>query len=106
MKWFGKIAFSNQIEKEPGEWVDEPILKDYYGDLLKNYKSSNDSSASNPDISISNQLSVVADPFLLNSFHKILYVTFMGAKWKVKSVDVQFPRMTLEFGELYKEDMR
>jgi hypothetical protein len=104
MKWFGKIAFSNQIEKEPGVWEDEPVLRDYYGDVLKNYKSNDSSSASNPDINISNQLSVVADPFLLNSFHKILYVTFMGAKWRVKSVDVQYPRMSFEFGGLYTED--
>lgn len=105
MKWFGQIAFSNQVETEPGVWEDNaPIVRDYYGDVLKNYKRDNAASSSNSDISVSNQLSVVADPFLLNSFHKILYVTFMEAKWRVNSVDIQYPRMTIDFGGLYKED--
>ena len=86
MKWFGQIAFSNQVEVEPGVWEDNnPIIRDYFGDVIKNYKRDNVASSSNPDISVSNQLSVVADPFLLNSFHDILYVTFLGAKWRVSS---------------------
>lgn len=105
MKWFGQIAFSNQVETEPGVWEDAPIVRDYFGDVLKNYKRDNASSTSNSDISVSNQLSVVADPFLLNSFHDILYVTFMGAKWRVSSVDIQYPRMTIDFSGLYKEDL-
>ena len=105
MKWFGQIAFSNQVEVEPGVWEDNnPIIRDYFGDVIKNYKRDNVASSSNPDISVSNQLSVVADPFLLNSFHDILYVTFMGAKWRVSSVDIQYPRMLIDFGGLYKED--
>lgn len=105
MKWFGQIAFSNQVETEPGVYEDnDPILRDYYGDVIKNYKRDNSASTSNPDISISNQLSVVADPFLLNSFHEILYVTFMGTKWSVSSVDIQYPRMVIDFGNKYGED--
>lgn len=104
MKWFGKIAFSDQHETEPGVWEDEPVVRDYFGDVLKNYKRDNTTSTMNSEISVSNQLSVVADPFLLNSFHKILYVEFMGAKWRVSSVDVQYPRMILDFGGLFKED--
>ena len=104
MKWFGKIAFSNLSETEPGTWEDEPIERDYFGDISKMYKRSNDSSTINPDLTLSNQLSVVADPFLLDSFDKILYVTFMNSKWKVDSVELQYPRMTLSFGGLYKKD--
>ncbi len=104
MKWFGKIAFSNQSEVEPGVWEDVPVERDYFGDILKTYKRDNNSSTSNPDLTFSNQLSVVADPFLLDSFDKILYVTFMNSKWKVDSVELQYPRMTLTFGGLYKKD--
>ena len=55
MKWFGQIAFSNQVEVEPGVWEDNnPIIRDYFGDVIKNYKRDNIASSSNPDISASN----------------------------------------------------
>ena len=35
MKWFGQIAFSNQVEVEPGVWEDNnPIIRDYFGDVV------------------------------------------------------------------------
>lgn len=104
MKWYGQIAYSNQIETEPGIFEDVPEVRNYYGDVLKVYKRDETGSQINPDISVSNQLSVVADPFLMNSFHKILYVTFGGAKWKVSSVEVQYPRLLIQFGGLYSEE--
>ncbi len=104
MKWYGEIAFSNQQETEPGVWEDVPIVRDYFGELIKNYRRDNVGSNSNADITLSNQLSVVVDPFLLNSFHEILYVTYNGVKWRVNSVDIQYPKMTLDFGGLYKEE--
>lgn len=104
MKWFGKIGFSNQSEGEVGVWEDKPIERDYFGDISKSSKRDSIASTTNPDITISNQLSVVADPFLLDSFDRILYVTFMHSKWKVDSVELQYPRMTLTFGSLYRKD--
>ena len=72
--------------------------------MIKNYRRDSTGSNSNLDVTLSNQLSVVVDPFLLNSFHEILYVTYNGAKWRVSSVDIQYPKMILDFGGLYKEE--
>lgn len=104
MKWFGKIAFTDQ--EDDGTGIFKPIIteREYYGDLIRNSKRNENSSVINPDITLTNQLSVVADPFLLNSFHTIAYVTFAGAKWKVSSVEVNYPRLTLSFGSLYNAD--
>lgn len=104
MKWFGEIAFSNQEETDVDVWEDKPIVRQYYGDLNKNYKSDQLADNINSTVSVTNTLSVVADPFLLESFHKILYVTFMGQKWRVSNVEVGYPRLTLNFGSLYLEE--
>jgi len=57
----------------------------------------------NDDISISNQISIIADPFANNNFHAMKYVVFMGAKWKVSEVTVEYPRLILSIGGLYNE---
>jgi len=102
MKWFGNIAFSNQVETEPGIWEDKPVIRQYFGDLLRLSKRDQLSDQINRDIAVTNQLSVIADPYLLDSFQNILYVEFMGSKWRVSSVEVGYPRLTLTFGNLYK----
>lgn len=104
MKWYGQIAYAEEIETDVDVIETKPVEYDYFGDLLKNYKRNNLSDSINTNITISNQLSVVADSRLMKNFHKILYVTFGGAKWTVSSVDVVPPRMILTFGELYKEE--
>lgn len=104
MKWYGKIAFRNQVE-EDYVWRDEPIIKEYYGDVSRlSKRDQTTSETTNPDITITNTLSIVADPFLLNSFDTIEYVEFMGSKWRVSSVEVGYPRLTLTLGSLFKED--
>ncbi len=103
MKWYGTIAFSNQEEGEPDIWEDNTIKRNYYGELVRLSKR-DQLQDSNPDITLSNQLVIMADPYLLNSFQNILYVTCNNAKWRVSSVEVNYPRLTLSFGSLYKED--
>lgn len=107
MKWYGTIAYDEMVESEvePDVWESIPKEVQYFGDVLKNYKTNQWSQDStNNDISVSNQISIVADAYLMNYFHKILWVTFGGAKWKVQSVDVQPPRLVLTLGNLYVEE--
>lgn len=106
MMWYGQIAFSHQTKDETGVVDDHPILKNYYGQVIRNSKRDQLQNI-NPNLSITNQISVIADPFLETSFHDILYVTFMGSKWRVSSVEVQpnNPRLTINISELYKEDI-
>lgn len=107
MKWMGTVAYDEQVlsEVEPDVWESTPKTVQYFGDVLKNNKTNQGSdSSTNGDISVNNQISVLADPYLMNNFYKILWVTFGGAKWKVSSVDVQPPRLVLTLGSLYVEE--
>lgn len=103
MKWFGDIAFSTEVEVERGLIENRLIIKQYFGDVIKNTQRDPNNQV-NHNFTVNNQLSVVADPFAFGSFHEIVYVTFMGAKWRVNSVDVQYPRLILSIGDLYKEE--
>lgn len=103
MNWYGEIAFNNQVETEPGIYENKPVKRYYYGDLTRDSKR-DQLQGINPDIVLVNQLTIVADPYLQNSFHDILYVTLNKTKWRVSSVEETYPTITLHFGQLYKEE--
>ncbi len=104
MKWYGIVAFreTKESEESPGVWINEITKKYYYGDLTRNLSRRLENSSNlNDDISISNQLSIVADPFANEHFHNILYVEIASQKWKISEVEVVFPRLLLTIGKLY-----
>lgn len=102
MKWFGKIGYEVTEETSPGIWSSTPVERNYYGDIIRNssrWSASSDST--NGDINVSNQISIVADPFAYQNFHSIKYVEFMGALWNVSNIEVQRPRLILTVGGVY-----
>ena len=100
-RYGGKIGFAVTKEPKPGVWVDEITERTYYGDLTRNTRRLQSSGNLNDNLVISNELSIVADPYANENFHAIRYAVFMGAKWKINSVQVQYPRLILELGEVY-----
>lgn len=103
-KWFGKIGFATTVETAPGVWNEEIVSRDYYGDLIRNTRRLQSSSDKlNDDVNISNEISILADPYANENFHAMRYAEFMNAKWKISSVEVQYPRLILSLGGLYNE---
>lgn len=101
MKYYGTIGYAVTEETRPGVWEEKITERTYYGDVLRNVKRSENSENLNDNINISNSLSIVADPFAYQNFHAIRYATFMGTKWEVSSVEVQYPRLILSIGGEY-----
>ena len=102
-KFCGVIGYVITEETEPGIYVEEIVENQYYGDVIKNTRRLQEGTKVNDDITISNQVSIIADPFANNNFHAMRYVEFMGAKWKITNVEVQYPRLILTIGGLYNE---
>ena len=102
-KFCGLIGYAITRETEPGIYVEEIVENEYYGDVIRNTRRLREAAKVNDDINISNQLSIVADPFANNNFHAMRYIVFMGTKWKITEVEVQYPRLILSIGGLYNE---
>ena len=103
-KFFGKVGYGVTEETRPGIWKPAIIEKEYFGDLVRNMHRLENANQVNDNINISNEISIVADPFAYENFHLMKYVTYMGSKWKINSVEVQYPRLILSIGGLYNED--
>jgi len=101
-KFYGLIGYATPVETEPGIWDDEITERTYAGDLTRNTSRwSTNSSSTNDDLNISNLISIIADPFAYQNFHSMKYVEFMGTKWKITNVEVQYPRLILTVGGVY-----
>ena len=100
-KFFGKIGYAETVETTPGVWEEKIAEREYFGDLIRNTRSLQSGEQLNDNINISNEISIVADPFAYENFHSMRYVEFMNAKWKISSVEVQYPRLILSVGGLY-----
>lgn len=101
MKWHGAIGYAETKETRPGIWEDSVTEKQYCGDVIRNSRRLQSSDKLNDDIVVNNEISIVSDPFLNQNFHKIKYIEFMGTKWTVSNVDVQYPRLLLTLGSVY-----
>lgn len=100
-KFYGKIGFAETVETTPGVWKEKIVDYSYFGDIIRNARRLQSSDQLNDDINISNEISIVADPYANQNFHSMRYVEFMGAKWKITNVEVRYPRLILTVGGVY-----
>lgn len=102
-KFYGKIGYIDTVESEPGYWEEKAIEREYYGDITRNTSRYQQDGHVNEDIVVNNVLSIVADPYANKNFQHMRYVEWMGAKWKISNVEVQYPRLLLTLGGVYHE---
>lgn len=102
-KFYGKVGYLTTSETRPGIWAEDIVEKNYYGDVSKKMSKWQVGEGLNDDKTYSAEISIVADAFAYENFSNIKYIEFMGAKWKVNSIEIQRPRLILTMGGLYNE---
>ena len=102
-KYTGVIGYAKTEKISPGVWGNTSIIeKPYCGDVIRNNLGWNNSSKGTIDnLSIDNRISIIADSFAIENSKFMKYITYMGAKWKIKSFEIQYPRMILTMGDEY-----
>lgn len=102
-KFYGAIGFAETVETTPGVWEHQIVERNHRGELTRNNRRLQTTSQVNDNLNISNQISILADPYADQNFHSIIYAKFMGAKWKVTDIEVQPPRLILTLGGVYND---
>lgn len=100
-KWAGQIGFGVQTEVKPGIFKEVITPRVYKGDehRVSRRLQGDDRLSENP--TISNEISIIADAFAFENFQNIRYIVWHGAKWKIKTITVERPRLVLEIGDVY-----
>ena len=100
-KWSGNIGYAETVETEPGIWEEQITEHHHYGDVIHNNMRYQTTNKVNDNITISNQISVVATLYANKHINQMKYVEFMGTKWKISDIEVQYHRLILTLGEVY-----
>lgn len=101
-KYCGIIGFVQQEETRPGIWEEVTTERRYYGDILKNLARHQTANQLNDDFQISDEISIIADPYARENFSSIKYINYFGANWKISNIDASNPpRLVLSLGGVY-----
>lgn len=104
MKYYGTIGYAVTEETRPGVWKETITERNYSGDFSKITRRLAASDDVNDDINVSNEISILADPYAKENFFAMRYATYMGVKWKITNVALQYPRLILTLGGLYNAE--
>lgn len=103
-KYYGTVGYAETVETRPGVWVEGITEKSYQMDILRRNLRWQNSGNLNDDLVISNEVSLIADPYAFEHLGNIKYVSFLNSKWKVTSIEVDAPRLKLSIGGVYNEE--
>lgn len=101
-KFYDCIGFQQQKEVRPGIFQPVIVERKYMGDILRDSRRFNSvADKVNDDIVMSNEFSILADPFALNNFSTAVYVMYMKQRFKISSIEVLYPRLKISVGGVY-----
>lgn len=100
-KFYGRVGYAEQAEVKPGVVEDVITERMYYGDVVRDTRNLSEGENFHKDLSVSNEIRIVADAYALDHFFALRYVEWAGELWTVSSVEVQRPRLLLRLGEVY-----
>ena len=104
MKYFGKIGFwLEDYEYKPGRYKSQMVEKDYYGDVLtyKKFRQNNEQ-VNNNALQLNNEFSILGNTFAQEHLGNIRYITYLGTKWSVTNITIDYPRIKFSVGGEYK----
>lgn len=105
-KYYGAIGYNRTEEVRPGVYKETVTERKYSGDVIQAFRRTETGDGVNDNLNVNVRISIVADPFANENFYSIVYAEWMGAKWKVTSVEPQYPRLILSVGGLYNGQSR
>lgn len=103
MKWYGKVGYEIQEEVSPGVWAPRIVERQYYGELLRKIRHFQNSGEVNDDVQLNMELRILADAYAFEHYGDIRYVEVQNSKWKISSVQVERPRLVVNFGGVYHD---
>lgn len=100
-KFFGKIGYAELAETSPGVWEEKITEHEHYGKVVRNTSKLVTSDNLNDNVDVNTEISIIADTYAIENFSSMRYIEYMGAKWKITTVEPKYPRLILSIGGLY-----
>ena len=102
-RFYGSIGFAIMQETRPGIFEEVYVEHPYKGDVIRNNRQWSPSEHLNDNITINNEISIIADSFINCHFGVMRYVKWMGQAFEITSamIDTERHRITLTIGGVF-----
>ncbi len=100
-KFRGTIGFVYEIETSPDVWTQEAVERVYRGDKVRCSRRWEKTDSLNDDLVINEEISIVADSYLLENLYAMRYVKIGDVAWRITSISQERPRVVLDIGGIY-----
>ena len=100
-KFYGIIGYEVLDESIPSVWTPTIVERQVAGELIKNHHRLENGVGVNDDVTFSNDLSILADPYARDHFQNMRYILWHGQRWKIIGVSVEWPRLKLTIGGVW-----
>lgn len=100
-KFRGVIGLVDDVETSPDVYEQKAVERKYRGDFVRNTRRWDRSENLNDDLTLNNEISIVADSYLYKHIYAMRYVKFEGTAWKITNITIQSPRIILSIGGIY-----
>ena len=105
-KWYGRIGFSTDSDQGFGIFEKTSEARPYYGDIIHSRPGwTAVSDSTNEKMTVNSRISVVADDFALQNTYRMTWIEYLGTKWYISSVELAFPRIIVDIGNVYTEEV-
>lgn len=102
MKFHGLIGFwFGTCEVRPGVYRSKIEEKEYFGEILQNFRDWQGAEKQNEDLTISYRITIISDLYLQQNISSVRYIVWMNTKWKVTKIEMGYPTITLHIGGVY-----
>ena len=75
-RFHGIIGYSELEETSPGIWSEKIVERTYTGDMTKNFVNADSSPRINPNVKLSNTISIYSDPYANSNLFNIRYLKY------------------------------
>lgn len=104
-KYYGMIGYTETTEVDPvnhpGVVEDVITERPYYGDITRSKRNLQNGDQLLPNVQFTNDISILSDPYARLHYGNIRYAEYMGTRWQVVGVEIQYPRLILTLGGEY-----
>lgn len=100
-RYFGKVGFGQDVNKGGGVWDTEITEKEYFGDIVRDFRRLQDVEKVNKNLTTSTTVSIVSDSYANENIRAIRYAEWKGVLWEVTNIDEEHPRLILQLGGVY-----
>ena len=100
-RFSGNVGFAETVKTGIGKYSEKITERHYFGDVTRSVRRLDNGTGVNDNISINNEISIIADPYAREHFFAIRYVEWQGTKWKVTTAEALYPRIVLSIGGMY-----